>query len=427
MHNLRWYIAGMLMLATTINYLDRQSLSIALPVLRQDLGLTSEQYSNIVAAFMIAYGLMLPISGRLLDRIGVRRGFLAAILWWSAANCAHALARGATALAGLRFLLGMGEAANFPASVKAVSEWFPPKERAMATGIFNLGAGTGAVLAPPLVGWLVLKFGWQAAFLVTGIIGFVWAVGWLWLYHPPERHPLLGREELEHISGGEPLLDESSSGREPREGWIEVVSRREVWPLIVGRIMSDPVWLFYLMWLPDYLNRARGFDLGKIALFAWIPYLAADVGSLIGGAISSAFASLGWPALKARKAAMCLCAMLMPMAIPAVRADSPITAMVFISIATFGHQSWSASFITLPADLFPRRIVASAYGLTAMCGFLAGAAFTLYVGRIVDTIGYVPVFTMVGFMHLIGTAVLVVGLRSSPQPAPAAVDEYEPQ
>jgi ACS family hexuronate transporter-like MFS transporter len=190
---------------------------------------------------------------------------------------------------------------------------------------------------------------------------------------------------------------------------------------MLARALTDPVWLFYLMWLPDYFNRARGFDLRAIALFAWIPFLAADAGSLVGGGISSWFIGRGWPTLRARKAAMCLCALLMPVTILAVRAESAAVAILLISIATFSAQSWGASFLTLPADLFPKRIVGSAYGLTAGCGFLAGAAFTLYLGRVVDVIGYVPVFTLVGFMPLVGTAIVVVGIRSEPQPAPVVL------
>jgi MFS transporter, ACS family, hexuronate transporter len=412
--NLRWYVAGMLMLATTISYLDRQSLAVALPALRTSIGLSSEQYSNILSAFMIAYGIMLPISGWIMDVIGVRRGFILAILWWSAASCAHAVARGAGSLMVFRFLLGMGEAGNFPGGVKAISEWFPAHERATATGIFNLGAGTGAVLAPPLVGWLVWRFGWQAAFLVTGCTGFLWVISWLILYQSPERNRFLSPAERDYIRDGRQETQGPSPG-ESRGSWKQTMSQREIWPLVAGRILSDPVWLFYLMWLPDYLNRVRGFNLKDLAMFAWIPYLAADLGSVFGGMLSSFLVRRGLPTLKARKLAMCMCASLMPVAIPAVLAQSWVSALLFISIATFGHQSWSASFITLPADLFPRRIVASAYGLTAMCGFFAGAAFMLCVGRVVDTVGYVPVFTMAGLMHLIGTAILVVSIRPASQ------------
>jgi ACS family hexuronate transporter-like MFS transporter len=320
----------------------------------------------------------------------------------------------------LRFLLGMGEAGNFPAGIKAISEWFPPKERATATGIFNFGAGTGAVLAPPMVGFLLLWYGWQAAFIITSSIGFVWAVAWFFLYDTPEKHPRLSPAELAHIRSGQEHYADDPTDR-ARGGWGETFSRWEIWPIMAARVLTDPVWLFYIMWLPDYLNRARGFDLTKIALFAWIPFLAADAGSLFGGSISSWFVRRGWPTLKARKAAMCLCASLMPVSLLAVRAESPITAIVFICIATFSGQSWGASFLTLPADLFPKRIVGSAYGLTAACGFLAGAASTLYLGRVVDTVGYIPVFTLVGFMHLVGTAILVVAIRPARQPVAVAL------
>lgn len=414
--HLRWWIAGMLMLATTINYLDRQSLSVAQVVLEEKLGLTSDQYGTVVASFQVAYGVMLPLAGLLIDRLGVRIGFTLCIFWWSLASMAHAFARGVVSLSIFRFLLGMGEAGNFPGSVKTIAEWFPPKERATATGIFNLGAGAGAVLAPPVVGWIILRHGWEWAFLLTGAIGFVWMLGWLYLYREPGKHRHLSPEELNHIRSGQAAAEPAVVDR--RGTWREALARRELYPLIVGRVLSDPVWLFYLFWLPHYFKHYRGFDLKAVAMFAWMPYLAADFGSLAGGALSSWFVRRGLPVLSARKAAMCVFAALMPLAIPAVFASSWPAAMFFISIATFGHQSWAASFITLPADLFPKRMVASAYGLSAMCGFLAGAIFTKFVGKMVGSTGYVPVFIAVGCMHVVATVVLVIWIRS-PRPTPA--------
>lgn len=261
---MRWYIAGLLMLATTINYVDRQVLSVAQPVLRQKLGFTSFDYGNITTCFLVAYGAMLPIAGRIIDWLGTRWGFTIAIIWWSFANIGHAFAGGVRSFCVFRVLLGVGEAGNFPGSVKAISEWFPPKERTIATGIFNLGAGTGAVIAPPLVAWIILQWGWQAAFIVTGASGFIWAILWLVLYHQPEKHPRLSPEELAHIRSN-PLAEEPSTGR---GAWRETLRRREVWPIMIARALSDPVWIFYILWLPDYLNRARGFDLKDIALFA---------------------------------------------------------------------------------------------------------------------------------------------------------------
>lgn len=407
--HLRWYIAGMLMLATTINYLDRQTLSVAQVVLEEELNLSSSDYATIVASFQFAYGLMLPVGGRLMDWLGLRRGFTLCVLWWSLANMAHAFARGVVSLSIFRLLLGLGEAGNFPGSVKAVSQWFPARERATATGIFNLGAGTGALIAPPLVGWMILSVGWQWTFVATGALGFVWAAAWLYLYREPARNPHLSAEELAYIREGD--FSEESAAVLQKGSWKMVLTRREIWPLIIARILSDPVWLFYLFWLPHYFKHTRGFNLVDVALFGWVPFLAADLGSVSGGWLSSFFVRRGLSVLAARKAAMCIFAALMPMAVPAVLATHWQTALLFISVATFGHQAWSASFITLPADLFPKPVVASAYGLAAMCGFFAGAVFTKIVGHLVDSIGYVPVFTTVGLLHLLATAVLVVGLR----------------
>ena len=405
---LRWYIAGLLMLATTINYLDRQALSVAQPVLRETLGFSSFDYGNITSSFLLAYGLMLPIAGRMIDWLGTRWGFALAVTWWSLANIGHAFAGSVRSFCVFRVLLGIGEAGNFPGSVKAISEWFPPKERTVATGIFNLGAGTGAVIAPPLVGWIILRWGWQAAFVTTGSIGFVWVVLWLLLYHEPEKHPRLSSAELKHIQQ-EPIVEMEASSA--RGAWRETLSRREVWPLMIARALADPVWIFYFLWLPDYLHRARGFELKDIALFAWVPFLAADLGSLLGGLLSAFFVKRGFSVLNARLLAMAICASLMPMAIWAGLTVHWQIALACISIAAFGHQSWAASLITLPADLFPKRIVASAYGIPAMFGYFAGAVFNWNVGYWVDSIGYVPIFMAVAFMHLIATAVLFWGIR----------------
>lgn len=392
--NVRWLIAGMLMLVTTINYLDRSALSVAQTEIEERFHMTNTDYGWIGFAFLVAYGLMHPLMGRVIDWLTTRWGMALAVTWWSVASMCHALAGGVLSFAAMRSLLGIGEAGNFPGAAKAVSEWFPAKERAVATGLFNIGAGLGAAIAPPLIGFLIIMFGWQAAFLTTGIIGFAWVAAWLAFYRPPEKHRLLSKQELGYIQTGQ--SQEADAGRGI---WREALSRRDLWALAAARFLTDPVWLFFALWLPKYFKTARGFDIKEIALFVWIPFLAADLGSVAGGALSALFIRRGWSVIRSRKAAMCISAALMPMAIPAVFADNWAWALVFMSIPTFAHQSWAASILTLPADLFPKRMVASAYGLTGTLGILGAAAIQVVIGRVVDAGSYVPIFIAAGFMH----------------------------
>ncbi|MBI4581399.1 MAG: MFS transporter [Planctomycetes bacterium] len=412
--HLRWYICGLLMLATTINYLDRQTLSVAAPIIREKFNMSRVDYSRIADAFLLAYAIMHPISGRILDWLGTRAGFALAVTWWSIANVLHAFAGSVFSFRAFRFLLGIGESGNFPGAIKTISEWFPARERAFATGVMNVGAGAGAVIAPPLVGWLIIRFGWQAAFVVTGLTGFLWLALWLWLYHPPGSHPRLTAEERDLILLGQEAdtNNDAPTVAQARGAWKEALSKPSIWALMAARFISDPVWFFYLFWLPDYLYTVRHFNLAEIAMFAWMPYLAADFGSLFGGAMSSLFSRLGFRVLTARKLAMCISAAMMPAAIFAVHADSPYVALFFISIATTAHQSWAAGVLTLPADLVPQRAVGSAYGFTGMAGIFGAFLFTRAVGSMVDSMGYVPVFTIVGFLHPLAALVVVLFVRT---------------
>lgn len=442
--HLRWYIVGLLTLVTSINYLDRQTLSVAQTVLESELGITKLQYGRIVSAFLIAYGLMHPLSGRVMDWLGSRRGLILAFLWWSAVSIGHAFAAGFRSLAAMRFLLGVGESANFPAAIKMVGEWFPAKERALATGIINVGTGVGAALAPPLVGLVILQWGWRAAFIVTGAIGIIWLIPWMWLARRPEEHPLISREELDYIrsdrrisarpspvddpdgddvSPGPPAA--SASGR--TTVW-EALRHRELWVLMLARGLTDPVWLFFAFWIPKYFQDARGFDLTQIALFAWMPFLAADVGSVAGGWLSSFFVRRGYPVLTARKLGLCLSAAVMPLGALAVHTRSAVMAVLCLCAAAFGHQSWAASQLTLPADLFPRRIVASCYGVPAMAGVLGGALTQWYVGALIQRVGYTPAFTIAGCLHPVGAMAVVLFIRSRGRAAPPAApcDEDRP-
>jgi len=415
--NLRWTIVALLTLVTVINYLARNALSVAQVRLEDELGITTGQYGHIVSAFLVAYGLFHPVAGRIIDRLGSRLGLPLAVVWWSAASMGHAFATGARSFAAMRFLLGMGESGNFPAAIKTVGEWFPAKERALATGILNIGTGVGAMLAPPIVGAIIYFLGWRAAFILTGLIGFAWLIPWLILGRRPEEHPLITPEELACIRAGqsaEPAAGppEAHSAKPPRGVLREALARRELWALMTARLLSDPVWLFFSFWIPKYFKAARGFDLMSIALFTWLPFLAADFGSIAGGWFSSFFVGRGWPVIKARKLALCCSASLMPATILSVYVESWQLAIVCLSIAAFGHQSWSASTLTLPADLFPRRMVASCYGFAAMMGVLGGAVSQWYVGSLIEQVGYVPVFTVAGCLHPIGALAVLLFVRS---------------
>lgn len=418
MKNLRWVMAGMLMLVTTINYLDRQALSVAQVKLEEVFNISSTEYSYMTFGFLIAYGVMHPFMGRVIDWLTTRWGMALAVTWWSIANILHAFAGSVLGFVGLRALLGVGEAGNFPGAAKTVAEWFPDKERAIATGVFNMGAGLGAAVAVPLVGFLIIKYGWQSAFIVTGAIGFVWVLLWLLLYRTPESHPAITKQELAYIKSGQ--TEEPKVGGEKAGIWKDALSRRELWTLVAARALTDPVWLFFTMWLPKYFKAERGFDIKQIALFVWIPFFAADLGSVLGGGVSAWFIKRGWPVLKARKTALLLSAMLMPMVIPAAFVGDWRWALVFMSIPTFAHQSWAASVLTLPADLFPKRIVASAYGITGTLGILAGGIVQLVVGRVVDLGSYTPIFVVAGFMHVLAAALIIATIRdkkSSPEAA----------
>jgi MFS transporter, ACS family, aldohexuronate transporter len=426
--NLRWTIVGLLTLVTVINYLDRNALSVAQVELKDQLGVTKADYGHINSAFYIAYGVFHPLVGRAIDLVGSRLGLTLAFAWWSIASIGHSLAGGVRSFAAMRFLLGVGESGNFPGAIKTVGEWFPAKERALATGILNVGAGVGAMLAPPVVGAVIYFFGWRAAFIVTGGIGFLWLIPWLILGRRPDRHPLITPEELAYIRAGQADQAPSPAPGQPTRGvWREALTRRELWALAAARLLSDPVWLFFAAWIPLYFKEARGFDLKSIALFTWLPFLASDFGSIAGGWFSSFFVARGWPVIRARKLALCCSASLMPVTILAAHVESWQLAILCLSIAAFGHQSWSASTLTLPADLFPRRMVASCYGFAAMMGVLGGAVSQWYVGSLIEQVGYVPVFTVAGCLHPIGALAVLLFVRSrrreEPPPTlvPAAV------
>ena len=387
----RWGVAALLFLATVINYVDRQTLSVLAPVLRDEFQMTNTDYSRIVFAFLLAYLIMQSGSGRIMDWLGTRAGFSLTITWWSVAAMLHAAANSVMSLGAFRFLLGLGEAGNWPGGVKAVSEWFPPKERAFAIGFFNSGSTLGAVIAPPLVAWIALQWGWRSAFLLTGSLGFAWLAFWLLFYRTPPQ-----------------TFAETNA---PRPAWRGLFRFRQVWGLMLARMMADPVWWFYVFWLPEYLKRERDFTLAMIGFFAWIPFLAADAGNLLGGLASGWLVRRGRPVLWSRKAVMAASALLMMAGIPAVLAPQAAASLALISVATFAYSTWAANVLTLPADLFPHQIVASVSGLSGTGAALGGMIFTLIIGAVVDRFSYVPVFVAAGVMPLIAAGIIIGSIR----------------
>ena len=395
--HLRWVICGLLFFATTINYIDRQTVAVLKPHLQDQLHWSESDYGWIVFAFQVAYAVMMIVAGRVMDWLGTRVGYALGVTWWSIAAMAHALARSAMSFGVARFFLGAGEAANFPAAIKTVAEWYPAKERALATGIFNAGANIGAVVAPPLVVWLTLRWGWQEAFIFTGALGFIWLICWLVIYHPPERHPWITRTELGHIQIAEPGAHDPN---EPKIPWQQLLKYRQTWGFVIGKFMTDPIWWFYIFWLPSYLKQARGFSLEMIGYFAWIPFFAADVGSVLGGWLSSFWIKRGWSVDRARKTTMAICAFCMPAGILAVFVHSPWTALALISVATSAHPGWSANIFTLASDMFPKKDVGTVVGMGGAGGAIGGMILALTAGYVLQWFHtYVPLFLVASIMH----------------------------
>jgi len=391
---LRWLILGLLFLSTVINYVDRQALSVLLPTLRGELGLSSADYGVITTVFMLAYALAQVPVGMWIDRIGTRIGFSVSIVAWSLAAMLHALARGPWTLGIFRGLLGVSEAGNWPAGTKAVACWFPQRRRALAMAVFDSGSAVGAVAAPPVVALLALNFGWRAAFVVTGLLGFGWLAAWLLVYYGPENHPWLSAEDrataLKELG---PVRQKPAVFGAPL---LRIIGTRQLWGLLVTRMVATPVWWFYVFWLPDYLSQGRGFSLKEIGFYGWIPYLTVDLGKMAGGAVSDALLARGHSATLARKSVMLAGALAMMGGLQVVGAATPAAAIAWVCVATFGFGMWSANILALHADVFPAETMGSAVGATLMAASLGGAAFTFAVGQVVDDVGYAPVFWGVG-------------------------------
>jgi ACS family hexuronate transporter-like MFS transporter len=392
----RWTIVALLFAATSINYIDRQVLGILAPTLQRELLWTESDYGAIVSWFSLAYGFGMLLVGRVLDRIGVRRGFTAAIVVWSLAAMSHALARTAGGFSIARAMLGLGESGNFPGSVKAVAEWFPKRERALAVGIFNAGSNVGAVVAPLLVPWIAITWGWHEAFIATGALGFIWLAFWLLVYREPERHPRVSAEELAYIRSDPP--DEIGS-----IPWRALLTHRQTWAFVVGKAMTDPVWLFYLFWLPKFLDAEWGVHLAGLAAPLVVIYVLADIGSVGGGYLSGRLIKHGWTVNRSRKIAMLVAAVLVVPTMFAPRAPSMWVAVALVSLAAAAHQAWSCNLFTSVSDMFPRKAVASVMGIGGFAGAMAGMLFQRATGYLLDASrsNYELIFGIAGTAYLL--------------------------
>ena len=396
----RWLICALVFFATTINYMDRTVLGLLAPMLQLKIGWNEAQYGYIVTAFQIAYALGLLVMGPLVDRLGSRIGYAVAISIWSVSAMAHSLAHSVVTFAMARFGLGFGESGNFPSALKTVAEWFPKKERAFATSIFNSGTNIGATFAPLVVPWVALQWGWQFAFLMTGALSATWLVCWLTVYRRPEEDPKLSRPEFEYIQS-DPI---ESVANVP---WSRILRHRQAWTFVVGKFLTDPVWWFFLFWLPKYLSSVHQVSLSGMALPLIIIYNVATVGSLSGGWLQEFLINKGWSLNRSRKTTMLICAVAVVPVIAAAKLPSLWGSVALISLAVAAHQGWSANLLTLPSDMFPKNAVASVSSFGTFAGAISGACIATFAGWLLQATGsYVPLFVFAASAYLIALFII---------------------
>ena len=409
----RWRICAMLLAATTISYIDRQVLGVLAPFLQAKMGWSELDYSTIVSAFQAAYAIGLLCAGAVIDRFGTRIGYALFIGIWCLAAMSHALATGVVSFAAARFALGLGESGNFPAAIKAVAEWFPQRERALATGVFNSGSNIGAIAAPLLVPVIAARLGWQAAFLFTGVLSATWVTTWLIRYRTPDRQPRLSAAERDYIGEAPPTPG-------TRVPWLRLLRYRQAWAFIAAKFITDPIWWFFLFWLPKFLHAEYGLTLLELGLPLIVIFLSADAGSIAGGWLAGWLIRRGCSAHRARKGAMLACALAVVPVVFAAKAGSLWQAVALISLATAGHQGWSANVFTLTSDMFPRRAVASVVGIGGFAGAVGGMLISTLTGFLLEITGsYLPIFVVASSAYLV--ALLVVHLLA-PRLQPAQMD-----
>ena len=396
----RWRVCALLLAATTINYVDRQVLGVLAPFLQDEIGWNEIQYGYIVTAFQAAYAIGLLCAGAFIDRFGTRIGYAIAISIWSVAAMGHALAATVVGFIIARFALGLGEAGNFPAAIKTVAEWFPRRERALAVGIFNAGSNIGAIAAPLMVPFVAVTWGWQAAFLCTGVLSAAWLVVWLRWYRTPEDQLRLSAAELAHIRSDPP----EPAAKIP---WLQLLRHRQTWSFVAAKFITDPVWWLFLFWLGKFLASEYGLSLAKIGLPMVAVYVLADVGSVAGGWLAGRFIRLGWNVNRARKSAMLVCALCVVPVAFVTQVDNLWLAVALIGLAMAGHQGWSANVFTLPSDMFPRQAVASVVGIGGFAGAVGGIVMSNFAGsQLQDTGSYARIFLIAGSAYLVALVVV---------------------
>jgi len=415
---LRWYIVGFLFLATVSNYVDRQTINVLSPLLIQELGLDKIQFSQIAAVFLGAYTIGMTFWGRLHDRIGLLAGLSLCIAAWSLVATLHVLAVGFASLLVLRFLLGLTEAGNWPAAGKIASEWFPPHERALAMGIFANGSGIGAMIAPPIIIFIQQLYGWKATFLITGLFGFVWLIGWLVIYRRPERHPWMTAKELALIRARsveiDPKTTDDADAKPPR--FRELLRYRQTWAIVVARFIADPIWWIYLVWIPQYLFKARGFDLKQISLSAWLPFLGADLGAIAGGLVAGwLIRRRRWTINRARKTCCVIAVAVLPAGVLVPLVDDAFAALGLMTLVLFAYQFWVNNVQAIPSDVFPSRAVGGVFGLGGSAAGLSSLLVTLGAGWTAQHFSFTPVFIAAGLMGPVAAMALMLLVGRIPE------------
>ncbi|HTZ56707.1 MAG TPA: MFS transporter [Acidobacteriaceae bacterium] len=418
--NLRWWVAGLLACASALSYLDRQSFPVAVTEIQKHIAVSDRQYSVLQMLFLLSYSAMYAGGGKIADWLGTRLGYTILIVWWSAATILHGLVSSVAGLGVGRFLLGLGEGGGFPCSAKAVSEWFPPEDRAFAFGIFNTGSSIGAVAAPPLIALIILTLSWRWVFFITGTLGILWAFAWWLFYELPQNQKRITAEELDRIRNSLSCASSANSLEGKQISWLQLFGYPQVWALLTAKFLTDAAWFFFIFWLPKYLGDVRHLNIKQIGYFAWIPYAAAGMGSFLGGWLSSILVRHRLTINTSRKICLGLSAGLMPVSIWITRSPLGWT-LLFFSIAFLGHQFWSTILQTLAADIFPSAVVGSVAGLMGAVGSFGAMLFDLLVGSILTyTHSYASVFLLAGVLHPLAFVTVLVLIRKIEPVAPSA-------